>query len=133
MNPQDNSNMTASDAGKTKMIQDGHPTRFKVSIVKQLAAHNQHPGDLPPVPKDMERIFTTRGVNDGLQSYSEYQILDVEPAFAKEMCETTFKGSYTHTGEQLEDNAKKHEVTRAVYIEEFMAQFAPKTGRVGRK
>lgn len=135
MNPQtDSSKLVSPDSpDKTKMVQPPHmhdtrmgeeaPKRYKVKIVKQLAAHNQHPGDLPPVTEGMTRIFTTRGVNDGFQSYSEYNILDVEPAFAKQCCEDVFQGQFTHTGECLEKNQKKHELMRAVYMEEFMAQF----------
>src|SRR5271157_1324230 len=107
VNPQETTNMTAPEsANKTKMVQPPHmndtrmgedaPKRFKVKMIKQLDRHDRQPGDLPPVTAGLERIFTMRGVNDGLQSYPEYAVLDVEPEFAKQCCEDNFKGQYTH-------------------------------------
>lgn len=136
-NPQEApTKMVAGDSpDKTQMVQPppphhmgNAPHRWKAKLIKQMASHTVHPGDLPPVTKEMTRIFTMRAISDGLQTYPEYAILDLEPDFAKQCCEDVFKGQFSHTGEKLEKNAGHHEIIRAVYIEEYLATFVRARG-----
>lgn len=111
--------MTQSQEGKTKMVASHdttHMTKQPAAIL--VAASGQ------PIPADKTkitegyaaRIKTIRACADGDQLFSEDCVLDCTDAFAKEFCDNKFDGPMNHWGETLQQNAKKHEIVRAIRL-----------------
>lgn len=94
--------------GKTKMVADQSHKTTLTEKVERVSDAASKPSE------GLTRIKTVRAIRVGEQEYIEDLLLDVSEDVAKEFCDKKIHGQMAHYGERTGDDAKRHEIVRAI-------------------